>query len=82
MHEDRDASAPGGLFTMRLMNAEEPKLPLPAHAAAATSPAHAPASPQWQSEQLLQGSKEVLIHHGEEVYRLRLTRQGKLILYK
>jgi hemin uptake protein HemP len=34
------------------------------------------------SEQLLQGRREVLIRHGSEVYRLRLTRQGKLILQK
>ena len=36
----------------------------------------------WRSEELLHGQKEVLIHHGEETYRLRLTRAGKLILYK
>ena len=31
---------------------------------------------------LLQGEKEILIHHGGEVYRLRLTKNGKLILQK
>ncbi len=36
----------------------------------------------WQSEEILSGQKEVLIQHGEETYRLRLTRAGKLILYK
>jgi hemin uptake protein HemP len=35
-----------------------------------------------RSEDLLQGAKEVLIAHGEETYRLRLTRNGKLILHK
>lgn len=34
------------------------------------------------STELLKGSKEVLIKHGEEIYRLRLTRNGKLILHK
>ncbi len=40
------------------------------------------ATPHWHSEELLKGTKEVLIQHGTETYRLRLTRQGKLILYK
>ena len=34
------------------------------------------------SASLLQGEKEVLILHEEEVYRLKLTRNGKLILQK
>jgi hemin uptake protein HemP len=34
------------------------------------------------SSDLLQGSKEIWIRHGEENYRLRLTRSGKLILQK
>lgn len=34
------------------------------------------------SEQLLRGQCEVLIQHGHEVYRLRHTRNGKLILTK
>ncbi len=34
------------------------------------------------SSSLLQGGKEILIHHGDEVYRLRLTKNGKLILQK
>ena len=35
-----------------------------------------------RSEDLLQGQVELLIAHGEETYRLRLTRSGKLILQK
>ncbi len=35
-----------------------------------------------RSEDLLQGSRELLIAHGQELYRLRLTRSGKLILGK
>jgi hemin uptake protein HemP len=36
----------------------------------------------WRSEELLGDRTEVLIQHNDEVYRLRRTRQGKLILYK
>jgi hemin uptake protein HemP len=36
----------------------------------------------WTTEELLGGGREVLIRHGEDVYRLRITRHGKLILYK
>ena len=41
-----------------------------------------PADIQWDSTELLQGQQEVLIRHGETTYRLRATRQGKLILHK
>ena len=34
------------------------------------------------SAELLQGRRELQILHGEEVYRLTLTRTGKLILHK
>lgn len=37
---------------------------------------------QLESRQLLQGRCEVLIRHGDEVYRLRHTRNDKLILTK
>ena len=36
----------------------------------------------WRSEDLLGSESEALIVHNEEIYRLRRTRQGKLILYK
>lgn len=36
----------------------------------------------FSSQDLLNGKKEVLIRHGGEIYRLRHTRQGKLILTK
>lgn len=52
-------------------------------------PATPPASPsasrlprQVTSAALLQGDREIQIVHGDEVYRLSLTRQGKLILHK
>lgn len=35
-----------------------------------------------RSHDLLQGKVEVLIEHGPDTYRLRLTRSGKLILQK
>jgi hemin uptake protein HemP len=34
------------------------------------------------SRDLFIGTREVMIHHGGEVYRLRLTGQNKLILNK
>jgi hemin uptake protein HemP len=41
-----------------------------------------PAREQWTSAELLGERTEVLIVHNNEVYRLRRTRQDKLILYK
>lgn len=32
--------------------------------------------------ELLRGENELLIRHGDEIYRLKLTRNGKLILQK
>lgn len=55
---------------------------------------HAPEPPQQplkpdplplaalHSNELLQGRQEVLIEHAGEIYRLRVTRNGKLILHK
>ncbi|MBI3462356.1 MAG: hemin uptake protein HemP [Planctomycetes bacterium] len=40
------------------------------------------AARQLESQELLRGEREVLILHSGEVYRLRLTRNGKLILQK
>ncbi|MDB5385992.1 MAG: Hemin uptake protein hemP [Planctomycetaceae bacterium] len=34
------------------------------------------------SDELLCGQTEVCIRHGDEIYRLRVTRNGKLILHK
>lgn len=34
------------------------------------------------SVSLFQGMREIAIEHGESVYRLKITRQGKLILNK
>ena len=40
------------------------------------------ATPAVESRNLLKGRNEVLIHHGNEVYRLRHIRNDKLILTK
>lgn len=37
---------------------------------------------EFDSADLLRGEKEILIRHAGEVYRLRLTRNDKLILQK
>ncbi len=38
--------------------------------------------PTLKSEDILRGSKEVVIEHAGAIYRLKLTRQNKLILNK
>jgi hemin uptake protein HemP len=38
--------------------------------------------PSFDSAELLKGGREVLIRHHGEIYRLRLTRNDKLILNK
>ncbi len=40
------------------------------------------ATPAISSADLLAGAREVIIRHGEELYRLRLTNSNKLILIK
>lgn len=44
--------------------------------------ASAPGQAEFDSARLLQGRREVLIRHGGECYRLRHTRNDKLILTK
>ena len=50
-------------------------------------PGDAPEGPEEQprmidSQDILGGQVEIMIRHGEEIYRLRVTRNGKLILFK
>ncbi|HVU89143.1 MAG TPA: hemin uptake protein HemP [Pirellulales bacterium] len=46
------------------------------------SPAH-PAMPrEINSTDLMKGDREIVIRHGTELYRLNITRSGKLILRK
>ncbi len=53
-------------------------------AAASTPESRAGKSPMpvFDSAGLLQGGREILIRHGSECYRLRHTRNDKLILTK
>lgn len=59
---------------------------LPARTGHAPSPqdprARTAAPPEVESVRLLQGQRELLIRHGNECYRLRHTRNDKLILTK
>ena len=57
----------------------QPRSPL-ADASAPAVPAGA--EPVFDSRELLQGGREVVIRHGGECYRLRHTRNDKLILTK
>jgi len=43
---------------------------------------HRPQEPEIDSLHLLQGQRELRIRHGNEYYRLRHTRNDKLILTK
>ncbi len=47
-------------------------------------PAHRviPAPPLWRAEELTQGGQTAHIVLGNQIYTLRITRQGKLILTK
>ncbi|PKU25269.1 hemin uptake protein HemP [Telmatospirillum siberiense] len=48
-----------------------------------TKPALPPAAPPVLSSlDLLAGHREIIIQHGTEFYRLRLTNNNKLILFK
>lgn len=46
------------------------------------APQPQPGAPAIDSAELLQGRREVLIHHAGQTYRLRLTASNKLILVK
>lgn len=48
----------------------------------ADNPTASRSRPVYTSEELLQGTHEVAIMHGDQEYRLRLTGNGKLILTK
>ncbi|MCI0359817.1 MAG: hemin uptake protein HemP [Planctomycetaceae bacterium] len=65
------------------MSEPPPTTDLPPQAAAESGQSPQPTTrDSWRSEELLGERTEVLIVHGNEVYRLRRTRQDKLILYK
>ena len=50
--------------------------------ACAASPSVIGPCPRWDSRTLLGQAEQAEIHHGDQVYRLRLTALGKLILTK
>jgi hemin uptake protein HemP len=55
----------------------------PSQRRSAPQPGPSPAPiPCVRSEELLKGGRELMIAHGQELYRLRLTKSGKLILGK
>ena len=56
-------------------------LPVPP-AVRPTLPTPPPAAAGYDSRELMRGSREVLIQHGGQTYRLRHTRNDKLILVK
>ena len=59
---------------------------LDAQASGCKQPGDDPAAPSRAraitSHELFRGAREVIIIHREEEYRLRITRQGKMILTK
>lgn len=61
---------------------DEPQYHEQAFHAGVVMTASAQAAPTLDSKTLLQGGNEVRILHGAEVYRLRHTRNDKLILTK
>ncbi len=67
------------------MTATSPSLSRPENPALrdrAVRPALAPIEETLSSERLLNGRREILIRHGDRVYRLRHTSNDKLILTK
>lgn len=63
------------------MNIEHEDVPLKRPAARRADVASL-ANLVWESDELFRGEKEIMITHGDKIYRLRKTRNGKLILQK
>jgi hemin uptake protein HemP len=53
-----------------------------AHEPNDSPPSGYPTLREVNSQELMQGTREIIIRHGEEAYRLSVTRSGKLILRK
>ena len=67
------------------MQPREPHKTNPANEVAQSADAlssNAPGVPTYRYADLSQSSNEVLIEHDGQMYRLRMTRNGKLILNK
>lgn len=56
--------------------------PAPEEPARSNPPAAAPSQRLLSADDLFVGEKEILIQNGSDIYRLRRTRNGKLILCK
>jgi hemin uptake protein HemP len=63
---------------------DRPTSPQPVQESSPPAAVDSPRAPRdsWRSDELLGTRDEVFILHNNDVYRLRRTRQGKLILYK
>ena len=64
------------------MPADQPAHPLLSLPLAGEPRRHSYPPGALRAELLFQGSQEILIEHKGETYRLRITRNGKLILTK
>lgn len=64
------------------MNAQSLEFPRYPTLSLRERPRAAPAEETFSSEALLKGRREILIRHGDRVYRLRHTSNDKLILTK
>lgn len=72
------------IYSMRIlpMTAQPPESQHNPHANSPALRSPAAAVPVINSAELLNGVREIRIRHGEEMYRLRLTKNDKLILHK
>ena len=64
------------------MTKEDPRTGQASDSAASAAHIISLANNRVDSRELFHGTREVTIAHGEEIYRLRLTAQNKLILTK
>ncbi|MBB4842325.1 hemin uptake protein HemP [Paucibacter oligotrophus] len=77
------ARSPYSTSQQTVQQACRPSASSHASLAPASSHKHEQATlPRFNSEQLLNGAREMEIEHGGSLYRLRLTALGKLILTK
>lgn len=66
------------------MSKQPEQLKSPGESASPSAPPQDPTTPPESvlSSQIFRGAKEIRILHGDDTYRLRITRNGKLILTK
>ncbi len=63
-------------------NTEKQRLGMKNQTDTRTAPGRAGEGADYDSDSLFRGRAEITIRHDDSVYRLRITRQGKLILNK